>query len=60
MHYEALLAKKIAAACIKMQGQITSGANCIAQRATIKALEESPEKIQYMVCLLYTSDAADE
>ena len=39
----------IAKACNKMQGQITSGANCIAQRATIKALEESPEKIQYMV-----------
>ena len=41
--------KVIAKACNKMQGQITSGANCIAQRATIKALEESPEKIQYMV-----------
>ena len=39
----------IARACNKMQGQITSGANCIAQRATIKALEESPEKIKYMV-----------
>ena len=39
----------IARACNKMQGQITSGANCIAQRATIKALEESPERIKYMV-----------
>jgi len=41
--------KIIAKACNKMQGQITSGANCIAQRATIKALEESPYKIKYMV-----------
>ncbi len=39
----------IARACDKMQGQITSGANCIAQRATITALESSPEKIKYMV-----------
>ena len=39
----------IARACNKMQGQITSGANCIAQRATITALESSPSKIQFMV-----------
>ena len=39
----------IARACNKMQGQITSGANCIAQRATITALESSPSKIQYMI-----------
>jgi len=39
----------IARACNKMQGQITSGANCIAQRATITALESSPSKISYMV-----------
>lgn len=39
----------IARACNKMQGQVTSGANCIAQRATITALESSPSKIQYMV-----------
>ncbi len=39
----------IAKACTKMQGQVTSGTNCIAQRATITALEESPSKIQYMV-----------
>ncbi len=39
----------IARACNKMQGQITSGANCIAQRATITALENPPSKIQYMV-----------
>ena len=39
----------IARACNKLQGQVTSGANCIAQRAVITALLESPEKIQYMV-----------
>lgn len=39
----------IARACNKMQGQITSGANCIAQRATITALENPPSKIKYMV-----------
>ena len=39
----------IARACTKMQGQITSGANCIAQRAVITALNESPARIQYMV-----------
>ena len=39
----------IARACNKMQGQVTSGANCIAQRATIAALESPPSKIQYMV-----------
>lgn len=39
----------IAKACTKMQGQITSGANCIAQRATIAALDASVSKIQYMV-----------
>jgi len=39
----------IAKACNKMQGQITSGANCIAQRATITALEAPVSKINYMV-----------
>ena len=39
----------IAKACTKMQGQITSGANCIAQRATITALDAPATKIQYMV-----------
>ena len=39
----------IARACNKMQGQITSGANCIAQRAVITALEADPSKVQYMV-----------
>ena len=39
----------IARACNKMQGQITSGANCIAQRAVINALNASPTKVQYMI-----------
>ena len=39
----------IARACNKLQGQVTSGANCIAQRAVITALTESPERVQYMV-----------
>ena len=39
----------IAKACTKLQGQVTSGANCIAQRAVITALTESPEKIQPMI-----------
>jgi len=39
----------IARACNKMQGQITSGANCIAQRAVITALEADPSRIKYMV-----------
>lgn len=40
---------EIARACNKMQGQITSGANCIAQRAVITALEAPVHKIQYMI-----------
>lgn len=39
----------IARACNKMQGQITSGANCIAQRATITALEAPVSEIKYMI-----------
>ncbi|MDG2372571.1 MAG: pyridoxal phosphate-dependent aminotransferase [Flavobacteriaceae bacterium] len=39
----------IAKACNKMQGQITSGANCIAQRATIAALDAPVSKIKYMI-----------
>ncbi len=39
----------IAKACTKMQGQITSGTNCIAQRAAITAVKATPEKVQYMV-----------
>ncbi|MCL1850950.1 MAG: pyridoxal phosphate-dependent aminotransferase [Bacteroidetes bacterium] len=35
--------KEIAGACQKLQGQITSGACSIAQRATLKAMESSPE-----------------
>ncbi|MFI2743273.1 pyridoxal phosphate-dependent aminotransferase [Zhouia sp. PK063] len=41
--------EKIARACNKMQGQITSGANCIAQRATIAALDAPVSKIKYMI-----------
>ncbi|HZJ36342.1 MAG TPA: pyridoxal phosphate-dependent aminotransferase [Gillisia sp.] len=39
----------IAKACTKIQGQITSGANCIAQRATITALEAPVSKIKFMI-----------
>jgi len=35
--------KEIANACQKLQGQITSGTCSIAQRATLKAMESSPE-----------------
>jgi aspartate aminotransferase len=41
--------EKIARACNKMQGQITSGANCIAQRAVITALNELPSRVQFMI-----------
>lgn len=39
----------IARACTKFQGQITSGANAIGQRATIAALEAPVESIRYMI-----------
>lgn len=39
----------IARACNKMQGQITSGTNCIAQRSVITAMEADPSAIKYMV-----------
>jgi len=39
----------IARACNKMQGQVTSGANCIAQRAVITALNEPPSRVQFMI-----------
>ena len=39
----------IAKACTKFQGQITSGANAIAQRATITALEAPVSKIKFMI-----------
>ncbi|MFK7782522.1 pyridoxal phosphate-dependent aminotransferase [Psychroserpens sp.] len=40
---------EIARACNKMQGQVTSGANCIAQRAVITALTEPPSRVQFMI-----------
>ena len=43
----------IAKACNKMQGQITSGANCIAQRATITALNTPISEIKYMIDEFY-------
>ena len=39
----------IAKACTKMQGQITSGTNCIAQRAAIAALDAPVNNIKYMI-----------
>jgi aspartate aminotransferase len=39
----------IAKACNKLQGQVTSGANAIAQRAVITALEAPVSKIDYMI-----------
>jgi aspartate aminotransferase len=39
----------IAKACTKMQGQVTSGANSIAQRATITAVEANPNVLDEMV-----------
>lgn len=41
--------EKIAKACEKLQGQVTSGTNSIAQRAAITALEADPSQLQYMV-----------
>lgn len=39
----------IAKACAKMQGQVTSGANSIAQRATIAAVNADPSVLKDMV-----------
>lgn len=39
----------IAKACTKLQGQVTSGANSIAQRATIAAVEADPSVLSHMV-----------
>jgi aspartate aminotransferase len=39
----------LAKACTKIQGQVTSGTNCIAQRAAITAVRASASKIKYMV-----------
>lgn len=36
-------------ACDKIQGQMTSGANCIAQMASITAIEADPSVINYMI-----------
>lgn len=41
--------KWLASACDKIQGQVTSGANTIAQRASITALEMNPEQLQPMI-----------
>ncbi|WP_417237682.1 pyridoxal phosphate-dependent aminotransferase [Bizionia sp.] len=41
--------ENIARACNKMQGQVTSGANSIAQRAVITALNESPTRVKFMI-----------
>jgi len=39
----------LAKACTKLQGQVTSGANAVAQRAVIEALMAPVSSIQYMV-----------
>jgi len=39
----------IARACNKMQGQVTSGTNCIAQRAVITALNAEPKVVKFMI-----------
>ena len=39
----------IAKACTKLQGQVTSGANCIAQKATVAALDAEVSEITYMI-----------
>ncbi|WP_116789656.1 pyridoxal phosphate-dependent aminotransferase [Flavobacterium psychrotrophum] len=43
----------IAKACTKMQGQVTSGANSIAQRATITALQADPSVLKDMVAAFH-------
>lgn len=39
----------LADACIKAQGQITSGTSTISQMAALEAIANSPQKIRYMV-----------
>lgn len=39
----------IAQGCTKLQGQVTSGTNAIAQRAAIAALEAPKQQVQYMI-----------
>ncbi|TWP31209.1 pyridoxal phosphate-dependent aminotransferase [Apibacter muscae] len=41
--------KWLTEACDKIQGQMTSGANCIAQMASITAVEADPSNINYMI-----------
>lgn len=41
--------KEIAAACVKIQGQYTSGTSTISQRATKAAVEADPSEIKFMV-----------
>ncbi|MGO3689942.1 aspartate aminotransferase [Psychroflexus sp. S27] len=41
--------EEIAKACTKLQGQVTSGANCIAQRAVITALQADVSELDYMI-----------
>jgi aspartate aminotransferase len=41
--------KWLSNACDKIQGQMTSGANCIAQMASITAIEADPSVINYMI-----------
>jgi len=44
----------IAKACTKMQGQVTSGANSIAQRATITAVDADPSVLRDMVAAFHS------
>lgn len=39
----------LAKACDKVQGQMTSGANTVAQRASITALEMDPSELKFMI-----------
>lgn len=39
----------LAKACTKFQGQITSGTGTISQKAAEEAMNQSPEKVQYMI-----------
>ncbi len=39
----------LADACIKAQGQITSGTSTVSQLAALEAISNSPEKVRYMV-----------
>lgn len=41
--------KWLAKACEKVQGQMTSGANTVAQRAAITALSTDPKEFEYMI-----------